>query len=338
MVCMAYTLSAGVENLPTAVFDQDKSPESREVVAALRSSGCFAPDTYVASMSELERLLDEGAVQAGLVIPRGFGSKLCRQDEAQLQLLLDGTHAITAQIARAYAEEIMARYAARKATLGSMVIPLEPVVAETRAWFNEDLRSENFFIPGEMGAILAFLALALTSITIVREREMGTLEQLLVTPLRAIELIVAKALVVLLLTFVGLLGMVAAALYWFRVPLRGSLTLLLGLSAFFILVEMGWGLLISTAAKTQGQALMAAFFLNSLDVIMSGYIVPLAYMPRAAQLGSALVPLRYYIVITRGIFLKGSTLGDLWPQVGALAALGVLLFGLAAARFRRGLE
>jgi len=339
MVSMAYALSAGVQHLPTAVLDQDRSRTARQVVAAARNSGRFAPDLYASSEAEVNRLLDSGLVQAALVIPRGFEEDLHSGRTAQLQLLLDGTNAATADIARGYAQAIVAHYAAETiAQQGLAGLPLTRVVAESRAWFNEDLRSENFFVPGEIGAVLAFLILVLTAISVVREKEQGTLEQLLVTPLRSIEIIVGKAVPALGLTFVGLLAMIAAARYWFHVPLRGSLTLLLGLSLLYIIVEMGWGLLISSLARTQGQALMAAFFLDSLDVVLSGYLTPLEHMPKAAQWAASLVPLRYYIVIARDIFLKGSTLPKLWSQVAALSVLGAGLFALAAWRLRRGIE
>jgi ABC-2 type transport system permease protein len=339
MVSMAYALSAGVQHLPTAVLDWDHSRTARQVVAAARNSGRFAPDLYARDEAEVNRLLDSGMVQAALVIPRGLEKDLRSGRTAHLQLLLDGTNATTAEIARSYAQAIVAHYAAEMvAGQGLADLQLTPVVAQTRVWFNENLRSEDFFVPGEIGAVLAFLILILTAISVVREKEQGTLEQLMVTPLQSIEIIVGKAVLALGLTFVGLLAMIAAARYWFRVPLRGSLTLLLGLSVLYIIVEMGWGLLISSFARTQGQALMAAFFLDSLDVILSGYLIPLEHMPKAAQWAASLVPLRYYIVITRDIFLKGSTLPDLWSQVAALSLLGAGLFALAAWRLRQGIQ
>ncbi|MFQ5612816.1 MAG: ABC transporter permease [Anaerolineae bacterium] len=339
MVSMAYALSAGVQHLPTAVLDRDHSQAARQVVAAARNSGRFAPDLYASDGAEVNHLLDSGLAQAALVIPRGFEKDLRAGQTAQLQLLLDGSNAATADIARSYGQAIVGHYALEAVSQGgSGRWPPAPVSARSRVWFNEDLRSENFFVPGEIGAVLAFLILILTAISIVREKERGTLEQLMVTPLRSIEIIIGKAVPAVGLTFIGLLAMVAAALYWFQVPLRGSLALLLGLSGLYIIVEMGWGLLISSVARTQGQALMAAFFLDSLDVVLSGYLMPLENMPRAAQWASSLVPLRYYIVITRNIFLKGSGLPELWSPVLALCLLGAGLFALAAWRLRRGIQ
>lgn len=339
MVSMAYTLSAGVQHLPTAVLDRDHSRAARQVVAAAHNSGRFAPDLYASDETEVNYLLDTGMAQAALIIPCGLEQDLRSGRTAHLQLLLDGTNATTADITRSYAQAIVAHYAAETAARQEPPgLPLTRVVARSRVWFNEDLRSENFFVPGEIGAVLAFLILILTAISVVREKEQGTLEQLMVTPLRSIEIIVGKAVPALGLTFVGLLAMIAAARYWFHVPLRGSLTLLLGLSLLYIIVEMGWGLLISSAARTQGQAMLAAFFLDSLDVVLSGYLTPLEHTPKAAQWAASLVPLRYYIVIARDIFLKGSTLPDLWSQVAALSVLGAGLFALAAWRLRRGIQ
>lgn len=336
MVSMAYALNSGVQDLPTVVLDQDYSPIGRQAISAARNSGCFAPDLFVNSEADLFDMLDSGQAQAALIIPHGFAKDVYSGQTAHLQLILDGTNAITADIAGSCAQSIATEYEIDMITQRlTPNLDRVPVIAQTRVWFNEDLRSENFFVPGEIGAVLAFLILILTATSIVREKERGTLEQLLATPLRPIEIIVGKAVPALALTFVSLLAMIAAARYWFRVPLRGSLVLLLGLSMVYIIVEMGWGLLISSFAQTQGQALMAAFFLDALDVVLSGYLTPLENMPIAAQWASMLVPMRHYIVIARDIFLKSSNLFDLWPQTLALVVLGMMLYVLAAHRLRK---
>jgi ABC-2 type transport system permease protein len=212
------------------------------------------------------------------------------------------------------------------------------VEARSRVWVNEDLRREVFQLPAEMAGAVAMLAVLLPAVAIVRERETGTLEQLFVTPMRPIELIVGKSLLALLIAYLSFLGMLALNVFHFQVPLRGSLALLMILTGYYIFVELGWGLLISVAAKTQGQGLLGAFFFVILEVILSGQVLPVEYMPRAAQVVSLLMPNRHYTAVVRGIMLKGSTLADLWPQVVALGILGVTLYALAANRLRKGLD
>ena len=339
MSLLAQAASAGIRHLPTAVCDLDQSPESRALVTALRNSERFNPNVYVTNPEDLDILLDAGVVEASLLILPGFAEHLDRADsEAYVWFAVDGSNAITAGIALSHGEAIINRFLAEHTRRrgGREQPPL--IEAEPRVWFNPDLRSENFYIPGEIGAILSFVIIALTAITIVRERELGTLEQLMVTPLRPIELIIGKAIPALLATYVELLGMVAIALTVFRVPIRGSLPLFLTLAAFYIAVEMGWGLLISTVASTQGQALMAAFFLDALDVILSGYLLPLEHMPELAQKISYLIPLRYYVIIARGIFLRGADFSMLWPEVLALCLLGIALYTLSALRLRSGMR
>jgi ABC-2 type transport system permease protein len=189
-----------------------------------------------------------------------------------------------------------------------------------------------------MAGALALLAVLLPALAIVREREMGTLEQLLVTPLRPIELIVGKSLLALIITYLAFLGMLALNIFYFDVPLRGSLALLLILTGYYIFVEMGWGLLISVIARTQGQGLLGAFLLVILEVILSGQILPVEYMPQAVQAVSYLMPNRHYTGVVRGIMLKGTGLADLWPQVLILGVIGLVLYVLAASRLRNGLD
>jgi ABC-2 type transport system permease protein len=212
------------------------------------------------------------------------------------------------------------------------------IEARPRVWFNPDLRMANFYTPAQLGAILSFLIIVLTAISIVREREIGTLEQLLVTPLRSSELLLGKAIPALLAAYLEFLGLLAIALFWFRVPCHGSLAAFMAFCAFYIVVEMGWGLLISSVATTQGQALMAAFFLNSLSMIMSGYIIPTEYMPWATQIASRFLPLRYFVIIARGIFLRGAPLSEFTPQLASLALLGLALYSLGAWRLRSTVE
>jgi len=338
MTLLGYAGAAGIRNLPTAVYDLDHTPASRRLIATLQNSTTFHLTTFVNSDAMVGRLLDTGAVQAVFVIPQGFSAALSRPDgHAQVQLLLDGTNTLVAGMAQSDALAIVSHFLVRERRQwleGAGLAVASSVEAEPRMWFNPDLRTANFYIPGQLGAILSFLIIVLSAISIVRERELGTLEQLLVTPLRSVELLLGKAMPALLATYVEFIGLLLIALFWFRVPCHGSLGAFMAFCAFYIVVEMGWGLLISSISATQGQALMAAFFLNSLSMILSGYILPTEYMPRVTQLASHFLPLRYFVIVARGIFLRGSSLSEFTPQLASLALLGLALYSLGTWRLR----
>jgi ABC-2 type transport system permease protein len=344
LTSVAGSIAEGIMHIPTAVYDQDNSAESRRLVAMLRQSRRFDPDTYVGSQAELERLLERGTVRVGVVIPPGFGSDLgAGEDGATVQVLLDGSEIATSLLAQAYLEGMSFAYnrqitGEELGVLSVVIADLEQVEARTRVWFNEGLRGEDFQLPAEMAGAVALLAVFLPAVAIVRERELGTLEQLFVTPLRPIELIVGKSLLALVITYLGFVGMLALNVFHFRVPLRGSPVLLLVLTGYYIFVEIGWGLLISVVARTQGQGLLAAFFVVVLEIILAGQILPVEFMPRAVQVVSYLAPNRHYTAIVRSIMLRGTGLAELWPQVVALGVLGSGLYFLAATRLRKRLD
>lgn len=344
LTSVAGSIAEGITHIPTVVYDQDCSPDSRRLVDMLRNSRHFSPEYWAESQAELEQHLERGTAKVGLVIPRGFGDGLrTGRREGVVPILLDGTEIATSLLAQAYLEGMSYEYAARVAgeepgRLSVVVQDLEQVETRSRVWFNEDLRTENFQLPAEMAGAVALLAIFLPAVTIVRERETGTLEQLFVTPMRPIELIVGKSLLALVVAYIGFLGMLALNVYHFGVPLRGSPALLMVLTGYYIFVELGWGLLISVTARTQGQGLLGAFFLVVLEVILSGQILPVEYMPEVVQAVSQLAPNRHYTAIVRAIMLKGSGLADLWHQVVALGILGVILYGVAAMRLRKRLD
>ena len=342
LISVASSVSRGITHIPTAVYDQDHSQASRRLVATLRHSRYFDPDYYASSRAELEQSLERGTVKVGLFIPRNFGTDV-EGWGATVQVLLDGTETTTALLAQAYLEGMGYEYVQR--TLGEesaggpvVVGEMEQVEPRSRVWFNEDLRRETFHLPAEMAGPVCLLAVLLPAVAIVRERETGTLEQLFVTPLRPIELIVGKSLLALMITYLAFLGMLALNVLHFQVPLRGSLSLLMILTGYYIFIEMGWGLLISVVARTQGQGLLGAFFVVILEIILAGQILPVEYMPRAVQMVSYLMPNRHYTAIVRDIMLRGSSLTDLWPQVVALGVLGVVLYSIAAVRLRKRLD
>jgi len=352
LLSAAGSIGDGIKHIPTVVYDQDLSAASRRLVTTLRNTRYFDPDHHVGDRAALERLLEKGTAKVGLIIPQGFGSALeARRRQATAQALLDGTETTTALLAQAYLEEATQAYAQQAAAqqaaaqqaaaqqaAAQVTIELKQIETRPQAWFNEDLRQRTLTLPGEMADSLTLLALFLPALLVARERERGTLEQLFVTPVRPIEVIVGKGLLAFLVTYLGFLGMLALNVFYFQIPLRGSLAVLMTLTGYYLLVEMGWGLLISTAARTQGQSLMAAFILAVVDIIFSGRVLPMTYTPRLAQTLSYLTPSRQYTDIMEGIMLKGAALPDLWPQVAALSVLGVVLYAVAAARLQKRLD
>ena len=338
----ANMVSRGIMHIPTAIYDQSHTQTSHELVAMLANSRAFEVNYYASSQTELVHLLERGTVKVGLVIPRDLGADI-ENREATVQVLLDGSETTAALIAQAYLEGMayvyVQRMLAEEANKSPVVMgELAQVDTRTRTWFNEDMRREVFQLPGEMAGGVAMLAVLLPALAIIKEREEGTLEQLFVTPLRSFELVLGKSLLTLIITFLVFLGMLSLNVLHFRVPLRGSLALLMGLTGFYIFVEMGWGLLISATARTQGQGFLGAFIIVILEVILSGQVLPVEYMPRAAQLIGYLMPNRHYTTLVRDIMLKGSTLADLWPQVIALGVVGLVLYVLVVNRLQKRLE
>jgi ABC-2 type transport system permease protein len=336
MLAAAEAVSAQILHIPTAVYDQDRSACSRQLVEMLRGSRLFAPGRYVDSHVELETLLEQGAVKVGLVIPPDFGADLAGGRGTTVQVLQDGSETMTALLAGAYLEGASYVYAQR--LLGVEIDTLTSVDPRSRVWFNEEMRRENFQLPAEMTAAVAMLAMLVPAVAIVRERESGTLEQLFVTPMRSIELILSKGIVAAVIAFIGFLEALALVTLYLGVPLRGSLMLLVALTVFYIFVEMGWGLFVSAVVRTQGQALLAAFFWLMLESILSGQVLPVENMPPAVQLVAQLAPNTHFTIIVRNIMLRGSGLTDLWPQVAMLAGLGVVLYVLAAMRLKKRLD
>ena len=340
MLGVAEAVSSDITDIPSAVYDQDRSPASRRLLDMLRSTRLFAPDWAVDSPEGLQQLLEEGTVKVGLVIPPGFGADLAAGQGATVQALQDGSETLTALLSEAYLEAaafVYSRRFDRGAGLSVSVAEMALVEPRSRIWFNEELRKENFNLPAEMATAVAWLATLLPAVAIVRARERGTLEQLYVTPLRSGELLLGKGFLAAGITFVGFLEALGIITLHLQVPLRGALGLLLALGLFYIVVEMGWGLVISAVSRTQGQAFIAVFFWLMLESILSGQLLPVENMPATVQAFARLMPSTHFTAIVRGIMLRGATLVDLWPSVLALAGVGAVLYLLASARLRRGL-
>jgi len=337
-----YAVSTDIRNVATALLDQDRSVQSRELAERFARSGYFDIVGRPEGPREIDELLDDGRVQAALVIPRGFAADLAADRTARVQLLIDGSDSMTATIIAGYAGGVVGEYSARVAAerlerMRARVQRVPSVEERTRVWYNPELTSVRFMVPGVLSMILFLVTMLMTSLAIVKEREIGTLEQLVVTPITPGELIVGKTLPYVGIGFVEMLLVLALSTFWFRVPIAGSVPLLFALSLVFIFTSLGLGLFISTISQTQQQAMMSTFFFMLPSILLSGFIFPIANMPQTIQWLTHLIPLRYYLVIVRGIFLKGNGFAILWPQVAVLLLFGAAILGLSALRFKKRL-
>lgn len=338
LVVFGYAVSTDVRNTPVFVVDLDQSRASRELVAAFTAAGYFRVIGQSERPADLAAALASGRATLGLEIPRGMAADLAA-GKARVQLLLDGTNSNIATIARGYAERIVAQYALRQQQTApgrlSAAGAGATIELRERAWYNPTLESRNYNVPAVVGTIMMLISLLLTSLAIVREREIGTLEQLMVSPLRPGELIAGKLLPFAIIALIDLVAITALALLWFRVPFAGSFPLLLLASVCYLLAALGLGLLVSTVSSTQQEAFLTTFLIFMPVILLSGFMFPVSSMPGFFQWLTLLNPMRHYLEIVRGIFLKGSGLGLLWPQFLALAGMGVGVLWLAARRFRR---
>ena len=339
-VIFGYAVNTDVRHVATAVYDLDNSRESRELVARFVRSGYFDITEYVGSDRRARELVDRGAVKAVLRMDSGFARTLVAGRAAPVQLILDGTDSNTAAIVLSHAGRIAARYTEdllAKQVAASIGRPprLGGVRLESRAWFNDNLESRNFYVPAVITNIVFIVTMLLSSMAVVREKEIGTMEQIIVTPITRSEFILGKTVPFVLIGFidVGLISAVSA--FWFQVPMRGGILLLFGATALFLMSSLGIGLLISTVSRTQQQAMMSAFFVIFPAMLLSGFAFPIENMPPAVQWLTYLNPIRYFLVIIRGIFLKGVGADILWPQLSALAVLGCIILSFAVQRFHK---
>ena len=350
LVVIGYAVTTDVTRVATAVADFDRTQETREIARRFQSSGYFQVVRWVEDSKVVRTLIDQGEVKVAIQFDPGFARDLARGSTAVIQVIVDGTDSNTASVVLDYANRIIAQVnrerlqpllAARAVARGE-VAPITPgalpgVEPRSRAWFNPDLRSRNYYIPGVIAILIMLTLMMMTAMAIVREREIGTMEQLLVSPIRPAELILGKTLPFALIGFFDVVIITTVAVLWFSVPIQGSLMLLFGTTSLFLLPVLGIGLYISTISKTQQQALMSTFFFFQPAMLLSGFAFPIASMPEAIQYLTYLNPLRYFLVIIRGIFLKGNGADVLWPQMLALFVLGTGVLTASALRFQKRL-
>ena len=347
LTMLGYAATTDVHDVPLLIADGDRTPESRELIARFQGSPNFALIGVVTTVSEIEPFLEQGRAWLALSIPAGYGEQIESNRPVVVQVVADGTDSNSTTVALGYATSLIGTYAQELASAataasgpdGSMVTGQAAATSldgRIRVWFNPQLESRFFMIPGVLALILLVVTANLASMAIVREKELGTLEQLNVTPLRRWELIVGKLLPYGVIALVDVLLVVAVAVFWFEVPLRGSFLLLFAMSLVYVLCTLALGLFISTVSHTQQQAMMTAtFFFLTPMIYLSGFIFPIENMPAVIQPFTYLIPLRYYLVIVRGVFLKGIGLEVLWPQAAALAAWGAGMLTLAVLRSQK---
>jgi ABC-2 type transport system permease protein len=340
---LGYAATNDVRNIPLAVFDQDHSPASRSLITVFKVADYFTLAYVVSSEQEIRTLIDNNSARAGIIIPPGYGRALSSWRSAQVAFVLDGSDPTVASTALAAATligqsqstKLMTERLQKRGLGNAMQLPID---VRTQVWYNPGLVSSNFMIPAMIGLILQFLTTMLTATSIVRERERGTIEQLIVTPLRAWELMVGKLAPYVLLAFLDTLEILAIGVFLFKVPINGSLLLLVLLTGLFLITTLGIGLFISTIANTQQEAMMTTMFTTLPSIFLSGFFFPLAAMPTWLRAASYVIPLRYFLIIARGIVLKGVGVPALQSEVIALTIFALVVMSAAALRFRKSLD
>jgi len=337
-----FAVSTDVRDIRTFAYDADNSVYSRELVERLRGSGYFEIADYLATEEEGSRLLDSGDAKAVFVIHPGFDATIRSGGSAPLQVLVDGTDSMSAGIVLSYTVKIAASWGEailveRINRISGAKTASQQVSLESRAWFNENLVSRNYFVPGVIALLVMLITFMLSSMAIVREKEIGTIEQIIVSPISQFEFIIGKTVPFAIIGFIDVVLISVVAMVVFDVPLRGNVALLMGSTGLYLMSTLGLGLLISTMSSTQQQAMMTTFLFFFPAVLLSGFIFPIANMPEPVQWLTYVNPLRYFLIIVRGIFLKGIGFDVLWPQMAALLVLGSALLTAASLRFSKNI-
>ncbi len=342
VLVFGYAATTDIREVPTAVYDLDKTPASREMIRQFTYSRYFNVKYYLTSESRQKEVIDRSLVNAVIRLERGFAGDLEGGRSASLQLIVDGADSNTASVVLGYATGIIERYSYERFNDRAMILlrggnGYPAVDLRSRAWFNENLESRNFYIPGVIALLVTLMTLLLTAMAIVKEKELGTIEQLMVSPLRPIEFILGKLAPFAIIGLMDVVFITAVGVLWFKVPIRGNIALLFGSTLVYLLTSLGVGLFISTVASTQQEAMMSTFLFLFPANLLSGFIFPLANMPQFIQYITYLNPLRYFIVILRGIFLKGTGVAILWPNLLVLLVMGIIIFSLSSLRFHKRL-
>jgi drug efflux transport system permease protein len=343
LILLGYAANLDVKNIPSVICDMDRSAASREFLDGFVNSGYFSVQARVERMDEIDRYLDHGDAAMAFVIPHGFGDRLAARREASVMIIADGSESQSASIGVNYATMIAARSSQSiifESLERAKALGLRPVLvnSEVRVWYNPELKSRNFMVPGVLGLILMIMTTVLASLGVVREKETGTLEQLIVTPIRPYQLIAGKLLPFVFIGLIDATFVITVARGWFGVPLRGNVALLYALCLAFMLNTLGIGLFISTISRTQQQAMLTSLFFIMPQILLSGFVFPIENMPKFFQVVTHVIPIRYFFVIIRGIMLKGAGWPELWAPAAALLVLGTVILTLSVARFQKKLD
>lgn len=346
LILFGYAISTDLKGVRLGIVLEDPSPESQQLIRAIEVTGAFVVTEVSAQPEDVQDWLDRGAADITLHIPPDFSQSMARGETPVVQVISDGSDPNTATLAYQYLSQAALSWASQARVDYLTRHPLEAVrfarvpqvEVQPRFWYNPELKSVNFQIPGVLALITLALTLTPTTILVVKERELGTLEQISVTPIRGAELLIGKTIPVAIAGMAMTLLIAVVAQVWFQVPLRGSVPFLFACSALFQLSTLGLGLLLAMVARTQLQAQLLASFLTTPMIMLSGFLFPIANMPRWAQWITYTIPMRYYMDVVRGVFLKGQGLAELWPQALMIAGLGVVLYGAGIFSFRKRVD
>jgi len=342
VLVIGYAVNMDIRHIRTAICDRDNSAASRDLLDRFVHSGYFDVVARAEDDRRIQRLVDRGDAQIVFQINRGFADDLHAGRTACLQVILDGSDSNTAGIALSYAGKITGRYSQailveRFQRLGSGAQPPPPLDLRSRAWFNENLQSRNYFVPGVIVIVVTLVSLLLTSMAIVREKEIGTIEQIMVTPITPVEFILGKTIPFALIALVDVTLITVIGVYWFEVPIRGNIPLLYLATLLYMMTALGVGLFISTVSRTQQQAMLGTFLFLFPAMLLSGFSFPIANMPPAAQWLTYFNPIAYFLVLVRSLFLQGVGLEFLWRPMAVLGLMGVVTLWMAVRRFHKTL-
>jgi ABC-2 type transport system permease protein len=344
MVIFGYAATLEIQHVPIAILDYENSQVSRDFISRFEGSRYFDVRKRTLDRDEVRRLIDRGDVALAVQVNAGFSELLRKGQTAPVQVVLDASNSNTALVSLGYVNQVASKFAQDyqvemiNRTAPSLLRQMPSIVLERQPWFNPDLRSQWFFVPGVIGNIVTLVIVLLTAFAVVREREIGTLEQIMVTPIRQVEFILGKTIPFFLIGLLDSVLITTVGTLWFQVPLRGSVLVLAAGTVLYLFCVLGIGLLISTLSETQQQAMVSAFFFLMPAIIFSGFASPISSMPTVLQWITLADPLRYFIVILRGVFLKGVGFDVLWPQMASLAFLAILILTASVLRFHKSLD
>lgn len=341
LIMLGYAANIDIKDIPIVICDRDHSVMSRRYSDSLTNAGYFIKIDSIGQMDEIDDYIGQGKASIGIVIPENFEKNIIKGKTAQILSIIDGADSNIATIGMNYLSIITAQYN-QKLTIQKMEfikglnINPKKINPEIRVWYNPELKSRNFMVPGVLGMLLMVITLMLTSLAIVKEKEIGTLEQLIVTPIKPYELIFGKLIPFTIIGIIDIILVFIVTILWFGIPIKGNIFLLFGLSIIFLISTLGLGLFVSTVASNQQQAMITSmFFLMMPMMFLSGFVFPIENMPKVIQWITYAMPLRYYFNIVRGIFLKGNDFCDLWVDALMLLILGIIIFVISVLRFKK---